>query len=141
MTGKHIFIIYLADQPNLYQYPDELDMLNEPAYQDKVITKLKAYIQEGLLRKAYYHMYTGLSTDVIRVDFQLNQAYFLPSFPVIWADRGKTGQGQMNLENYTKRVIPYVHVAKTMATRNKISELQNQIQALMAKLNDPRIIS
>lgn len=138
---KHVFIIYLADQPNLYQYPDELDMLNEPVYQDKVITKLKAYIQEGLLRKAYYHTYTGLNTDVIRVDFQLNQAYFLPSFPVIWADRGKTGQGAMNLQNYTNRVIPYVHVAKTMATRNKITELQNQIQSLMAKLNNPKLSS
>lgn len=134
---KHIFIIYLADQPNLYQYPDEIDMLNDPVYEQQVITKLKAYIQQGLLRKSYFHMYTGLNTEVIKVDFQLNQAYFLPSFPIVWADRGVTSDAPMTPQNYSKRILPYVHVAKTLATRNKITELQRQNLNWYGKLNDP----
>lgn len=134
---KHVFIIYLADQPNLYQYPDEIDMLNDPVYEEKVITKLRAYIQQGLLRKSYFHMYTGMNTEVIKVDFQLNQAYFLPSFPVVWADRGTTSDGPMNPQNYSKRVLPYVHAAKTLATKNKINDLQNQNKNWYGKLNDP----
>lgn len=135
---KHVFIIYLADQPNLYQYPDEIDMLNDPVYESQVITKLRAYIQQGLLRKSYFHMYTGMNTEIIKVDFQLNQAYFLPSFPVVWADRGTTSDGPMNPQNYSRRVLPYVHAAKTLATRNKISELQKQNLNWYGKLNDPQ---
>lgn len=121
---KHIFLIFLADQPNMYQYPDELDLLNNQAHKNKVVSKLKYYIQEGLLRKVYYHNYTGLNTDIIKVDLQFNQSYSLPSFPVVWTDRGVTGAGQMNPQNYRKDVTPYVQNDKNGVSRKEIKELQ-----------------
>ena len=121
---KHIFLIFLADQPNMYQYPDELDLLNNQSHKNKVVSKLKYYIQEGLLRKVYYHNYTGLNTDIIKVDLQFNQSYSLPSFPVVWTDRGQTGPGQMNVQNYRKDVTPYVQNDKNGVARKEIKELQ-----------------
>ena len=121
---KHIFLIFLADQPNMYQYPDELDLLNKQSSNGKVVSKLKYYIQEGLLRKVYYHNYTGLNSDIIKVDLQFNQSYSLPSFPVVWTDRGQTGPGQMNVQNYRKDVTPYVQNDKNGIARKELKELQ-----------------
>jgi len=126
---KHIFLIFLADQPNMYQYPDELDLLNRQSSMAKVTSKLKYYIQEGLLRKVYYHNYTGLNTDIIKVDLQFNQSYSLPSFPVIWTDRSVTGSGQMNPQNYRKEVTPYVQNDKNGIARKEIKELQQSAAA------------
>ena len=72
---KHVFLIYMADQPNMYQYPDEIDLLNKLSNRDKVELKLKYYIQEGLLQKIYYYNYTGLNTDILKVDLQFNQTF------------------------------------------------------------------
>jgi hypothetical protein len=132
---KHIFLIFLADQPNMYQYPDELDVLNRQSSKSKVLGKLKYYIQEGLLRKVYYHNFTGLNTDVLKVDLQFNQSYSLPSFPVIWTDRGQTGPGQMNPQNYRKEVTPFVQTDKNGIARKELKELQNSAQAATKELN------
>jgi len=132
---KHIFLIFLADQPNMYQYPDELDVLNRQSSKSKVLSKLKYYIQEGLLRKVYYHNFTGLNTDVLKVDLQFNQSYALPSFPVIWTDRGQTGPGQMNPQNYKKEVTPFVQTDKNGIARKEIKELQNSAQAATKEIN------
>lgn len=132
---KHIFLIFLADQPNMYQYPDELDLLNRQSSKDKVTSKLRYYIQEGLLRKVYYHNYTGLNTDIIKVDLQFNQSYSLPSFPVIWTDRGTTGPGQMNPQNYRKDVTPYVQNDKNGVARKELKELQQSAIVASAEIN------
>jgi len=121
---KHVFLIFLADQPNMYHYPDELDLLNNQTHKNKVVSKLKYYVQEGLLRKVYYHNYTGLNTDIIKVDLQFNQSYSLPSFPVVWTDRGQTGPGQMNLQNYRKDVTPFVQNDKNGVAQKEIKELR-----------------
>lgn len=123
---KHIFFIFLSDQPNMYQYPDEIDLLNKQENKDKALMKLKYYIQEGLLQKLYYHNYTGLNTDIIKVDLQFNQAYSLPSFPVVWADRGETGPGRMNLQNYNRRISSYVHKDDLGAIRQEMNVLRRQ---------------
>ncbi len=132
---KHIFLIFLADQPNMYQYPDELDLLNRQSSKSKVLGKLKYYIQEGLLRKVYYHNYTGLNTDIIKVDLQFNQSYSLPSFPVIWTDRGQTGSGQMNTQNYRKDATPYVQNDKNGVARKELKELQQSAIVASAEIN------
>lgn len=132
---KHIFLIFLADQPNMYQYPDELDLLNKQSSKDKVVSKLNYYIQEGLLRKVYYHNYTGLNSDIIKVDLQFNQSYSLPSFPVIWTDRGQTGPGQMNVQNYRKEVTPYVQNDKNGVARKELKELQQSAIIASAEIN------
>jgi hypothetical protein len=106
---KHIFLVYLADQPTMYQYPDEIDLLNKKSNKDRAVARLNEYITRGLLQKLYYHNYTGLNTDIIKVDLQFNQAYALPSFPVLWADRGATGPGAMNVQNYNRRINPFNH--------------------------------
>lgn len=131
---KHVFLIYLADQANMYQYPDELALLNKMSNKDKVLTKLRYYLQEGLLRKLYYFNYTGMNTEVLRADLQYNQAYSIPSFPVIWADRGQTGSGAMNLENYNRRVSPYAHADNQGAARIDIQQMQLKAQSLTMKL-------
>ena len=117
---KHVFIIWLAMQPNLYQYPDELDELNKEENKGKVEQKLKAYIQEGLLRKAYYYTYTGLNTEILRCNLSLNQAYYLPSFPVVWAERGSTGPGKMKPYNFSREIKPW---ARTSADENNAKEI------------------
>jgi len=132
---KHIFLIFLADQPNMYQYPDELDLLNRQSSKDKVLSKLRYYVQEGLLRKVYYHNYTGLNSDIIKVDLQFNQSYSLPSFPVIWTDRGQTGSGQMNPQNYRKDVTPYVQNDKNGVARKELKELQQSAIVASAEIN------
>lgn len=119
---KHVFLIFLADQPNMYQYPDEIDLLNKLSNKEKVELKLKYYIQEGLLQKIYYYAYTGLNTDILKVDLQFNQSYSLPTFTQIWADRGQTGAGMMNLQNYDKRVSPFIH-RDDKGVRKAIAEL------------------
>jgi len=106
---KHVFLIYLADQPNMFQYPDEIDLLNSLSNKDKVELKLKYYIQEGLLEKIYYHNYTGLNSDILKVDLQFNQTYSLPTFAQVWADYGTAGPGMMNIQNYNKRTSAFVH--------------------------------
>jgi antitoxin component of MazEF toxin-antitoxin module len=131
---KHVFLIYLADQPNMYQYPDEIALLNKLSNKDKVYNKLRYYLQEGLLRKLYYFNYTGMNTEVIRTDLQYNQAYSLPSFPVIWADRGQAGSGAMNIENYNRRVSPYVHGDDAGSARIDIEQMQRKAQELTMKL-------
>lgn len=127
---KHVFLIYLADQPNMYQYPDELILLNKMSNKDKVLTKLKYYLQEGLLRKLYYFNYTGMNTEVLRVDMQYNQAFSIPSFPVIWADRGQTGPGAMNIQNYNRRISPYNHANDAGTARIDIQTMQRKAQEL-----------
>jgi hypothetical protein len=127
---KHIFIVYMALQPNLYQYPDELDELNKPENRGKVETKLKAYIQEGLLRKAYYYQYTGLNTEILKFNMALNQAYYLPSFPMVWTDRGVAGPGRMNSYNFNRNISPYARSKEDAATRREIIKNQNEAQKL-----------
>jgi len=131
---KHVFLIYLADQPNMYQYPDELVLLNKMSNKDKVLTKLRYYLQEGLLRKLYYFNYTGMNTEVLRVDMQYNQAFSIPSFPVIWADRGQTGPGAMNIQNYNRRISPYVHANDAGTARIDIQTMQRKAQELTMSL-------
>lgn len=129
---RHVFFIFLADQPNMYQYPDEIDLINKLKNKDKAIKKLQYYIQEGLLQKLYYHNYTGLNTDIIKVDLQFNQAYSLPSFPVVWADRGETGPGAMNLQNYNRRISSFVHKDDLGAIRQEMEIFRRQA----ARAND-----
>lgn len=112
---KHIFAVFLADQPNLYQYPDEIDKLNEQKAEGKVLGKLNSYITRGLLRKAYYHYYTGLNTEVIKANLQFNMMYYLPSFPVYWTDHGVTSDGKMNKQNYSRNETPYAYGDKPVA--------------------------
>lgn len=131
---KHVFLIYLADQANMYQYPDELALLNKMSNKDKVLTKLRYYLQEGLLRKLYYFNYTGMNTEVLRADLQYNQAYSIPSFPVIWADRNQTGSGAMNLQNYNRRISPYAHADNLGTARIDIQTMQLNAEALTSKL-------
>lgn len=123
---RHVFFVFLADQPNMYQYPDEVDLLNKQKNKDKAVKKLQYYIQEGLLQKLYYHNYTGLNTDIIKVDLQFNQAYSLPSFPVVWADRGETGPGAMNLQNYNRRISSFVHKDDLGAIRQEMEVFRRQ---------------
>lgn len=123
---RHIFFIFLADQPNMYQYPDEIDLINKLKNKDKALKKLQYYIQEGLLQKLYYYNYTGLNTDILKVDIQFNQAYSLPSFPVVWADRGETGPGAMNLQNYNRRISSFVHKDDLGAIRQEMEIFRRQ---------------
>lgn len=134
---KHVFLIYLADQPNMYQYPDELDLLNDLGNREKVELKLKYYIQQGLLEKIYYHNYTGLNSDIIKVDLQFNQSYSLPTFTQIWADRGTTGPGMMNAQNYNKRISPFVH-RDDKGVRNVIAGLRSAKSVQQELLLDMR---
>lgn len=123
-AAKYVFLIYLADQPNMYQYPDEINLLNNIKNKDKVQKKLVYYIQEGLLRKVYYHLFTGLNTDILKVDLTFNHSYSLPSFPVVWADRGETSDGKMNLQNYNKRISPFVHRDNLGVARREVAEFR-----------------
>ena len=132
---KHVFLIWLADQPNMYHYPDEIDLLNQISNKDKVQLKLLKYIKEGLLQKIYYYNYTGLNADVLRVDLQFNQAYILPSFPVLWADRGQTGPGAMNLQNYNKQVSPFVH-RDNAGVRHVVSQLRGAASQLAKQVRE-----
>ena len=129
---KHVFLIFLADQPNMYQYPDEIDLLNKLSNKAKVELKLKYYIQEGLLQKIYYYAYTGLNTDILKVDLQFNQSYSLPTFTQIWADRGQTGAGMMNIQNYDRRVSPFVH-RDDKGVRKAIAELTSDKEVLQTQ--------
>ena len=129
---RHIFFIFLSDQPNMYHYPDELALLNMMKNKDKAVKKLQYYIQEGLLQKLYYYQYTGLNTDIIKADIQLNQAYSLPSFPVIWADRGEAGPGAMNLQNYSRRISSFVHKDDISVMRQDV----DRHRELAAKANE-----
>jgi hypothetical protein len=147
---KHVFLIYLADQPNMYQYPDEIDLLNKLSNKDKVELKLKYYIQEGLLQKIYYYNYTGLNTDILKVDLQFNQSYSLPSFPTIWTDRGQTGPGMMNIQNYNRRTSPFIHrddkgvrqaVSELTASKGKLEALAAGMLTADGKLKDDRASS
>lgn len=147
---KHVFFIYLADQPNMYQYPDELDLLNSLSNKEKVELKLKYYIQQGLLEKIYYHNYTGLNSDILKVDLQFNQSYSLPTFTQIWADRGQTGPGMMNAQNYNKRVSPFVHrddkgvrnaIADLRAAKGKVEDLAKGMLNDKGELKDQRASS
>lgn len=106
---KHVFFIFLADQPNMYNYPLELDIINraDNKIKQQLTERLIYYIQEKLLQKLYYYNYTGLNTDVLKVDLNFNQAYVLPSFPYLSATRGLLGPGAMGPENYNIRVSPY----------------------------------
>lgn len=140
---KHIFFIFLADQPNMYQYPDEISLINKMKNKDKAIAKLKYYIQEGMLQKTYYHNYTGLNTEILKVDINFNQSYSLPSFPVMWADRGEAGAGRMNLQNYSRRISPYVHKddlgtmrIEMEKIRNQAAKTNEQIKALIQKYSN-----
>ncbi len=140
---KHVFFVFLADQPNMYQYPDEITLINKLKNKDKAIAKLKYYIQEGLLQKLYYHNYTGLNTEILKVDINFNQSYSLPSFPVMWADRGQTGPGRMNLQNYNRRVSPYVHKddlgtmrIEMEKIRQQATKTNEQIKALIQKYSN-----
>lgn len=133
-AAKYIFFIFLADQPNMYHYPDELNLLNQLKNKDKALTKLKYYIQEGLLRKLYYHNYTGLNTDILKVDLNFNQAYFLPSFPVIWMDRGYTGPGLQGPQNNSDTVNPYNHADDLGPTRRQVSKLRQEAGAINAEI-------
>lgn len=135
---KHVFFIYLADQPNMYQYPDEIDLLNSLSNKEKVETKLKYYIQEGLLEKIYYHNYTGLNTDILKVDLNFNQSYSLPTFTQIWADRGRTGPGMMNAQNYDKRVSPFVH-RDDAGVRTTLSALRASRSAAVTAADNLRL--
>ena len=136
---KHVFLIFLADQTNMYQYPDELDLLNKLSNRDKVEAKLAYYIQEGLLQKTYFHNYTGLNTDVLKVDLQFNQLWYLPSFPVLWADRGQTGPGPMHRQNYRREESPVVNSdsrraaarAAVDAAREAATKTSNEIRDLV----------
>jgi hypothetical protein len=132
---KHIFLIYLADQPNMYHYPDEIDILNQLSNKDKVQMKLNKYIKNGLLQKIYYYNYTGLNTDILRVDLQFNQAYMLPSFPVLWADRGQTGPGAMNLQNYSKQINPFAH-SDNMGVRNAVNQLRHAASKMAQQVRE-----
>ena len=135
---KHVFIIWAALQPNLYQYPDELDELNKPENRGKVEQKLKAYIQEGLLRKAYYFQYTGLNTEILKLNVQLNQAYYLPSFPMVWTDRGTAGPGPMNPYNFSRVISPYGRTAEDANTRNAIIKEQEQARQLSQQIQQEK---
>jgi hypothetical protein len=123
---KHVFFVFLSDQPNMYQYPDEIALINKFKNRDKAIKKLQYYIQEGLLQKTYYHNYTGLNTEILKVDINFNQSYSLPSFPVMWADRGTTGPGPMNLQNYNRRISAYVHKDDLGTARREIERIRRQ---------------
>jgi hypothetical protein len=141
---KHVFLIYLADQPNMYNYPDEIDLFNQLNNKDKVVSRLRYYIQEGLLRKVYYHNYTGLNTDVLRVDLSFNQAYSLPSFPVIWSDRGETSEGSMTPANFGRRVSPFVgdnarEAVLEIRRNQKASLFYNQRLSEVIKINSKNI--
>lgn len=140
---KHVFFVFLSDQPNMYQYPDEIALINKMKNKDRAMAKLKYYIQEGLLQKLYYHNYTGLNTEILKVDINFNQSYSLPSFPVLWADRGQTGPGRMNVQNYNRRVSPYVHKDDLGAMRIEMEKIRmqanktnEQIKALIKKYSN-----
>jgi hypothetical protein len=129
---KHVYFIWEALQPNMYQYPDELDILNRPSSKDTVLTKLKAYIQEGLLAKSYYHNYTGMNTEILKLDVNLNHAFYLPSFPVIWTDRGTIGQGEMTKHNYSKSISPYATDKAKLDLSVRIGKLQAELKNIRA---------
>ena len=129
---KHVYFIWEALQPNMYQYPDELDILNRSTSKDTVLNKLKAYIQEGLLVKSYYHNYTGMNTEVLRLDVNLNHAFYLPSFPVIWTDRGQVGQGEMPKYNYTREISPYATDKNKLDLSVRIGKLQAELKNIRA---------
>lgn len=134
---KHLFFIWLALEPKLYQYPDELDVLHAPENRKLVLNKLKAYIQEGLLAKWYYFAYTGLNTEILKLDIQLNQAYYLPSFPVIWADREKTGFGTMNpWVNSNRELTPYAVSDNMIVLNARIQQLEQELRQLRSQPQD-----
>jgi hypothetical protein len=134
---KHFFFIWLALEPKLYQYPDELDVLHLPENRKLVLNKLKAYIQEGLLSKWYYYTYTGLNTEILKLDIQLNQAYYLPSFPVIWADREKTGLGEINpWVNSNRRLSPYAVSDNMIVLNSRIQQLEYELRQIKSQKQD-----
>lgn len=107
---KHFFAIWLADQPNLVHYPEELDLTQEDSQAQKLLGRLDRMIKRGHLRKAYYHWYTGMNTDVIKVNLDLNNFYYLPSFPNYWTEHGETSDGRMEDKekyNWNKKEAPY----------------------------------
>lgn len=136
---KHVFFIFLADQPNMYQYPDEIALINMSVNKDAAIKKLQTYIKDGLLQKLYYHHYTGMNTDIIKVNLEFNQLFSLPSFPQVWADRHEAGPGQMNLDvNNNRRLNPFA--AKTVRDiRSEIAKI-NKAASLNAQRTN-RLIS
>lgn len=130
---KYIYFIYLADQINLYHYPDEIDLLNHPSNRVKAQARLNYYIREGLLRKVYYHNYTGLNSDILKVDLQFNQHYVLPSFSQVWVDRGETGPGKQNKWNDYRQEIPFVYLDQP-SSRAALSKLRLAAQQINGQL-------
>lgn len=53
--------------------PDELETFNNP---DVMTKRIQNMLGEGLLRKRYDYYFTGLNTEVLRFDINLDQSYF-----------------------------------------------------------------
>ena len=133
---KHIFMVYLNLDPKIYQYPDEIDELNDPKNKALVMNKLTAYIQEGMLRKAYYYQYTGLNTEIIKFDLTMNQMYYLPSFPVIWPNRGRFGEGAAKSYNFDRQVQPFDRAEETksmIVAQSNVARQQAEVNSLVEK--------
>jgi len=131
---KHVFFIWLADQPNMYNYPDDLDKFNQLSNKSKVQKRLQYYIQEGLLSKLYYYNYTGLNTDILKLDLNFNYLYALPSFPVMWMNRGVVGAGAMGPENYNANTSPYAADDEYGVKTRELNKLRQQATEINSQL-------
>lgn len=110
---KHFYAIWLADQPNMYHFPEEIDLINEDKFAKTLLGRLDKLITRGYLRKAYYHWYTGLNVDVIKMNLDLNSTFYLPGVPNYWAaDYNQTSDGRMEDKekyNWNKKETPYTY--------------------------------
>lgn len=93
---KFFYAIWLVDQPNMYQFPEEIDLINEDENKQPLLGRLDKLITRKHLRKAYYHWYTGLNVDVLKMDLNVANGYYLPGVPNYWAgDYNQTTDGRM----------------------------------------------
>jgi len=85
------YIWWFADykEPAMYD-PNHMKSFNDPGIMRKRVTNL---IKEGLLTKRYDYNYTGINTEVIRFDMNLNLSYFR-TLPIRAGEQGQSNDRQ-----------------------------------------------
>ena len=92
-SRTYIWLFDNYKEPAMYD-TNHMKSFNDPGIMRKRVTNL---IKEGLLTKRYDYNYTGINTEVIRFDMNLNLSYFR-TLPIRAGEQGQSN----NVQNATK---------------------------------------